>query len=305
MMYVGISFFSLMAIEYMICNLDGKVHSNSQSWTDVTDQIEFESKTLFESRANSLSQIAHLLQQPLLFRLRQNIEALKNIEALSSAPAAQPRATFFKMARSWLKICIFISLCDSAIDKWYLKNSMMLQEHMAAVDAQEEHSKRSKATDNELCNQTCFSASDPIMPSSPENHHQHAVFPDPREPVSVKLNLCTPDSSSESASGSASAVAPVDSNTIHDRFLSNTDVATGSAHGAPSCLLLSGSDVKSHEEVKTSANASGSAEVDRKIIATELRMRRPREPWTFLWGNLHTSKTQQVSCVCNRAIVHL
>jgi len=295
MMYAGIFFSALMIIEYVIRHLDEKVSTNAQSRADVTvtDQDELESKTLFESGANSLSQIAHLLQEPLISRLRRNIEAL-------SAPSAQPRATFFYMAQMWLKVCIFISLCDAALDKWYLKNSMLLQERMAAVDAQEVESKHTKVTHYELWNKN---TSDMIMPSSPETHHQHLVFQDPWQPLSVEPRLCSPQISSQSAPVSASAVDAVDSNTIFDRFLPNTDVAPGLPYGAHPLPPPSVSCVQNKEVVETSANATGSAEVALKIIAKKLRMRRPREPWTLLWGNLHISKTQQVTYLCDRVIV--
>jgi hypothetical protein len=295
MMYAGIFFSALMIIEYMIGNLDEKVSTNAQSQTDVTvtDQDELESKTLFESGANSLSQIAHLLQEPLICRLRRNIEAL-------SAPTAQPRATFFYMARMWLKVCIFISLCDAALDKWYLKNSMLLQERMAAVDAQEVESKRTKVTDYELQNKN---SKDMIMSSSPEIHHQHLVFQDPRQPLSDEPSLCSPQISSQSTPDSASAVDVVDSNMIFDRILPKSDVAPALPYGAHPCPPPSGFNVQNFEVAETSANATGFAEVSSKIIAKKLRLRRPREPWTLLWGNLHISKTQQVTYLCDRVIV--
>jgi hypothetical protein len=40
-----------------------------------------------------------------------------------------------------------------------------------------------------------------------------------------------------------------------------------------------------------------SVPVPTKIVATKLRLRRPREPWMLLWGNLHVPKPQQVFLV--------
>jgi hypothetical protein len=156
--------------------------------------------------SSSLSQIAETLQIPSILKFRRDIEAL-------SAPVAQPRATFHFVARMWLKLCIFVSSCDAALDQWYLNRVQLLQEDITALDSQKAEANRATETAVEQ-----------------QKPHSFELLPTP---------------------GSGEMPAQV---------IESVPVPT-------------------------------------KIVATTLRLRRPREPWMLLWGNLHVPKPQQVFLV--------
>lgn len=48
-------------------------------------------------------------------------------------------------------------------------------------------------------------------------------------------------------------------------------------------------------EPEVPSHSTAIIDIAPKVVATRLRMRRPREPWMLLWGNLHVPKIQQVS----------
>ena len=77
-----------------------------------TVDVSFSGSSFVASSASSLAHVADSLQQPLVLTFRRQIQAL-------SAPAPQPRRALQLIARCWLKIRIFISQCDAAVDKWY------------------------------------------------------------------------------------------------------------------------------------------------------------------------------------------
>jgi hypothetical protein len=204
---------------------------------DLAAQRDSISSFALESSAKSLGQVAHSLQRPVIFRCQRFIEAL-------STPALQPWALLFSIARVWLKICIFVNSCDSAVDKWYLNRCKLLQERMAMLDVQQEEAERKRRTEAEQQSHhgLVHSVSDPTMQSAQEIQHlqQEQKVYDVEPPPGFGLHI---------------------------------------------------------PELETCSPASASIEVPPKIIASELRMRRPREPWLLLWVNLHVSKVEQVILV--------
>jgi hypothetical protein len=162
------------------------------------------------SSTATLSHIAETLQMPMVLKLRHDIEAL-------SAPVPEPRSTFHSIARLWLKFGILVSLCDSALNEWYLNRAALLQEHVATLNSHKATAQREAEADFEQQRTRSFELLPPQASDFQNSEHEMPFH------------------------------------------------ASASIKSAP------------------------------PILATRLRMRRPREPWTLLWGNLHVPKHHQVS----------
>ncbi len=241
--------------------------ASKQVCPDLAAQRDSISSIAFESSANSLCQVAHSLQRPVIFRCQRLIETL-------STPALQPWAFLFSIARGWLKICMFLDSCNSAIDKWYLK---LLQERTAMLEVQQEEAQRKRRAESgqQSHHGLVHLASVPIMQSAQEIQNLQQ----------------------EQVDGADSL------NAIHDHTLLNTDGTQKNPHRASSCVPALGFDLQV-PELEVCSPTSASMEVPPKIIASELRLRRPREPWLLLWGHLHVSKVEQVSYViCDSALI--
>ena len=238
--------------------LPGSAHGQASLALQQNDSLF--ASTSFELGANSLDQVAESLQRPVIFRCQNLIEVF-------SVPARQPVATLYFIARMWLKFCIFVNECDSAIDKYYRERSKRLQEHMSLLDLKHEA---------DICTQT----------ATTEQQNQHGPIVTAIDPT-VQSTL---DIQDEQHHGQVDGDI---SNATQGHTLLSTDSSTPSSIQPPPSMPRSDSDFQDPEHethTRTTAAFKGSP----KIIAAELRLRRPREPWFLLWENLHISKVQQV-----------
>jgi hypothetical protein len=223
--------------------------------------------------ADSLSRISESLQKPVTVKCQRLIEAL-------SAPATQPRATFYSAARLWLRVCIFVNSCDLAIDKWYLNRSKLLHAHVANLDAQQEEQKR-KGKSKTCC---CFTFKTCCFCGCCSPQNQGLVLP-----ASDSRLQSTTEIQETQKYQQQCEVADADcSNSTHDHILLGTDGASGLSHQALSSPPPPASEHEMSSPITLSIDARP------KVLASEIRMRQPREPWVLLWGNLHVSKAQQV-----------
>jgi hypothetical protein len=216
--------------------------------------------TLFESSVNSLIQVAESLQRPVILRCQKLLEVF-------SVSARQPVATLYSIVRMWLNFCIFVSECDLAFDKYYRERSERLQEHMSLLDVKHE-------------------VGNCIGIATTEQQNQHGLVVTASDPAAQS----TLDIGDKLQHGQVDC--DISNATDGHTLLSNDDSTPTSIRPPPIVPRSdSGFQDPEHETIsRTTSTSKGSP----KIIAALLRLRRPREPWLLLWGNLHISKVQQV-----------
>ena len=234
--------------------------------------VSFSGSSRF-SFSSSLGKVADSLQQPLILRFRRDIQAL-------SAPAPQPRRTCQSIARGWLKLRLFVSQCDAAVDKWYLRRALWAEERVLVLDAQQKEEERVKAEQQSrqvprsccskcccaCCSSKCCCGCLPCFSTKASNSSE--LQETHQQAVPLQLNVVN------------SQTCPVETATAD----SSSAIAQGNGVGIAATAQQHGQDV--------SANAT--ATIPPKIVAVNLKLRRPREPWTLLWGHLHIAKSQQV-----------
>jgi hypothetical protein len=249
------------------------------------------SGSMFNMTSGSLVSIAETLQQPVIMKSLQYMRAL-------SAASPQPHAAILFLARLWLKFRIYVSKCDSELDRIYLHYAMRMTQHLNALDLQQEKDERLNVA-------TSLTATAVEL----EPLHGQQRLP--------TLSLSEPTNSEPVGEmGKATKAASVTEQVVHfdssdyDRMITNSDGVSEFLHQEASPASSSTPRNGLHDILQRfSWNAAASRNVSRKIIATKLRLRRPREPWTMVWGNLHIPKHEQVVffslCPCNFYIIFL
>jgi hypothetical protein len=238
--------------------LPGSAHGQANLASIQNDSF-FASRS-FESSANSLNQVAESLQRPVILRCQKLIE-------IFSVPAQQPVATLYSIARMWLNFCIFVSECDLACDKYYRERSKRLQEHLSFLDVK-------------------YKVGNCIGISTTQQQNQHGFIVTASDPVAQSTPVIQDELQHGQVDGDIS-------NATDGHTLLSTDGSTPSSIRPLSSVPRSDSGFLDPEH-ETHSRTTSASKGSPKVIAAELRLRRPREPWLLLWGNLHISKVQQV-----------